>query len=232
MKHNLSIILLNALPDKKIKSLGNKYLIKINKYNNIIDYQIKFLQLLFTNPQIIIVGGFESKRLKKYIDNNYIDKKYNIKYITHDIDDTTNVGTSISVAMDHVLYNNVWILNSNILLGSQLSHIISKNLSHSFVLTHKGKNSIGYIDYQSQLINCYYDLPNTILDSIFIHKTDFDQFNKICNSNIQKLYFFEVLNLCSEANIKLSTVDVSSKYIYYINSINNIEKIKNKLCIN
>ncbi len=231
MKHNYSIILLNALPDKKIKSLGNKYLIKINKSHNIIDYQIKFLKSIFHNPQIIVVGGFESKRLKKYIDNNLI-KKHNIVCVNHDIDDNTNVGTSIQIGVQQVRAGNVWILNSNVLLASKLSNTVQKNLTRSFVLTHKSKSNIGYISQNNKLINCYYDLPCSILDSVFIHQNDFDKFKNVCSSTIEQLYFFEVLNLCSEANIKLSTVDVPSKYVYSVDSITNIEKIKNKICTN
>lgn len=230
MKNNFSIILLNAFPDKKIKSLGNKYLIKINKSYHIIDYQIQFLKSIFNDPQIIIVGGFDSKRLKKYIDNNFTTP-CNITYIDHDIEEITNIGTSIRKGMDIVRNDNVWVLNANILFGSQLCDTIYKNLSHSFVLTHKAKSSIGYIaDRDNRLINCYYDLPYSILDSIFIHKKDFGKFNSVCSGSIEQLYFFEVLNLCSNANITLRTVDIPSKYIYSIDSISNIEKIKKKLC--
>ena len=230
MKNNFSIILLNAFPDKKIKSLGNKYLIKINKSNNIIDYQIKFLSSIFNNPQIIIVGCFESKRVKKYIDNKF--SKFNVTYVDHDITQTTNIGTSIMQGIGGVENNNVWILNSNVLLCKELSSIIYKNLSHSFVLTHKAKSNIGYIADKGRLINCYYDLPNSILDTIYIHKNDFNQFNRVCSSGIEHLYFFEVLNLCISTNMKLNTVNVPSKSIYSIDSIVSIEKIKKKLCIN
>lgn len=231
MKNNFSIILLNAFADKKIKSLGNKYLIKINKSYHIIDYQIQFLQSIFNNPQIIIVGGFDSKRLKKYIDNN-LNEKCGISYIDHDIEEITNIGTSIRKGMDIVRNDNVWVLNANILLGLQLRDTINKNLSHSFVLTHKAKSSIGFIsDETNKLVNCYYDLPYSILDSVFIHKKDFIKFTNICSTSIEQLYFFEVLNLCSNANITLRTVEIPSKYIYSIDSIANIEKIKKKLCI-
>lgn len=231
MKHNYSIILLNALPDKKIKSLGNKYLIKINKSYNIIDYQIKFLRSIFYNPEIIVIGGFEGKKLKKYIDIN-CSNKCNIRYLEHEINETTNIGASIKKGVENASNNNVWIINSTIIFGNSISNIINKNLSRSFVLTYKSnKSNIGYISNNNKLINCYYDLPNTILDSIFIHKNDFLKFNTICKSEIDRLYFFEVINLCSSANIELSTIDLSPKHVYAIDNIANIERIKNKLCI-
>lgn len=230
MKNNYSIIILNALPDRKIKSLGNKYLIKINKTNTIIDYQIKFLKSIFHNPQIIIIGSFESKRLKKYMDNKSL--KNNILCIDHDINQNTNVGASIRYGMQYATGDSVWILNSNILIDSKLCDSIKKNLTRSFVLTHKNKGNIGYIANNDKLINCYYDLPNSIIDSVFIHKNDMGEFHKVCSSSINQLYFFEVLNLCTQANINLSTVDVPSKYIFSVDSISNIEKIRNKLCIN
>lgn len=229
MKNNCSIILLNALPDKKIKSLGNKYLIKINKTQYLIDYQIKFLKSIFYNPEIVIVGGFDSKRLKKYISNHFQNTK--IKYIEHDIDDMTNIGTSIKFALNYISHQNLWIINSTVMLHNKVLDSIRSNTNESFVLTHKSKNNIGYIDNNKKLVNCYYDLPNTILDTIYINKKDIVKFTDLCNSDIEKLYFFEILNLCVESNISLSTVDIPSKYVYLIDSILNIEKIKKKLCI-
>ena len=228
MKKNYSIIVLNALPDKKIKSLGNKYLIKISKKYNVIDYVLKFLNQIFDDPEIIIVGGFDSKRLKKYIDGNFTD--FNIKFVEHEIDNSVNVGASITFGMSLVSNENCLIINTCLLFNKNIVSLLNKNLSHSFVLTNKEKGSIGYTIENKYLLNCYYDLPNNIIDILNISKYDFNKFYEISQSKINKMYFFEILNVCIEKNIKLIPLNVSSKYIHAVDSIHSIEKIKRKIC--
>lgn len=229
MKNNYSIILLNALPDKKIKSLGNKYLIKINKNTNIIDHQVKILCSIFSNPEIIIVSGFDGKRLLKYINNNI--EYQNIKYVEHEVHDQTNIGTSIRCGFDEASNKNIWMVNSNILLNSNITNMVFNNKNRSFVLVNKSNGDIGYISDKNILLNCYYDLPHCIMDSLFINKQDYHAFQNICHSNIEKLYFFEVLNLCTQANINLSILDINVKIVNTIDSSNNIEKLKKNICI-
>ena len=65
-----SIIIIHSLPDKKIKSLGNKALINIGT-ENVIDYQIGFCNKLAKNNEIIVIGAFESKKLQKYLNKKY-----------------------------------------------------------------------------------------------------------------------------------------------------------------
>ncbi len=74
MKLSTTLILLNAFPDKKIKSLGNRLLIDISKEYKIIDYQINLFLQIYKNINVVIVGSFETKKLKKYIKIKYVKK--------------------------------------------------------------------------------------------------------------------------------------------------------------
>jgi hypothetical protein len=229
MKINYSIIILNALPDKKIKSLGNKCLIKITKKNYLIDYLIKLLNHIFGSPEIIIVGGYDSKRLKKYVENNFSSN--NIRYVEHEVDPNTNIGTSIKEAMKFVNHKNCWIINANLVFNKNIASIINKNIKKSFVMVNNDKGPVGYVlDKHNKLLNCYYDLPNSVLDSLYINKNDFDNFYEISQSKINKLYFFEIINLCIDGGLCLEPIDIPSKLIYTLDSVQNIENIKNKIC--
>ena len=61
-----SVILLNALPDKKAKSIGNRCMVSIKNNMNILDYHIHSIKNIFKNPEIIIIDGFDTKKIKKY----------------------------------------------------------------------------------------------------------------------------------------------------------------------
>jgi hypothetical protein len=232
MTNKYSIVLLNALPDKKIKSLGNKCLIKINKKYTLIDYQIDFFNSIFDNPEIIIVGGFDGKRLKKYIDNHLAD--INIKYVEHAVDDGTNIGTSLAVAKKLISHKNCLIINSSLLLYSSIRSLLLDNLNSSFLFVHntdKNKNEVGYIQNNNKLINCYYGLPNIIFDCLYINSYDIEKFLNICGSNIQRYYLFEIINKCIEHDISIKPINITKKSILSIDSTNSIKHIRDKLCI-
>lgn len=192
----ISVVLLNALPDKKIKSLGNKGLIKVYKDINLIDYHIDFFNKLFKNPEIIVVGGFDSKRLYKYIrsKNSYKNK---IRYVDHNIDDDSNIGQSILSSLNLISHKNVLFHNCSVVLDCDIIPIIKKH-KKSFVLSNKKKGDIGCLCSDGYVINCFYDLNDKIYDSIFLYDRDFQILKNIIlsNNNFHKLYLFEVLNLC------------------------------------
>lgn len=221
-----SVILLNALPDKKIKSLGNKCLINITKNTNILDYHIKLINSIFKYPEIIVVGGFESKKLKKYIDHKY----KNIKYIDHIIDNNTNIGTSIYTGLKLVNNtNNCFILNTTFIMDKSIIPIIKKYLYSSFVLTSKSNLGTGCIIENGTISHCYYDLPShSPLDIMYIHQNDVVKFLQLCNNDIKKLFFFELINICVNSNIGLKSLNVPQKSFMLLDSMNSIKKMKNK----
>lgn len=232
MKTKYSIIILNALPDKKIKSLGNKCLININRKSNVIDHHISLCDNLFDDPEIVIVGGFDSKRLKRYIDTNLSSSSKKIKYIEHDIDDNTNIGTSLQYAINNITNNSCFILNSSVLLARSSYKILNNNLTSSFVVVNNDiHGNIGYTSDNNKLINCYYDLPSNVLDCLHIVSKDFPEFYKICQSDISRYYLFEVMNKCIEHKVSLKVVELQTKMFNTIDSANSIKKLREKSCI-
>lgn len=211
-------VILNALPDKKIKYLGNKCLLNTNKNNLVIDSHIKTIRKLFKSTDISIIGGFDSKKLKKYIGLNL--KYKDIKYIEHDITNYSNIGQSIKVAVSNMKNDTgCFLLNSNILLSPSIKIKIEKNTDKSFILT-QNHGDIGYITSDDNYItHCYYGLPNGILDALFISKQDLQAAKKvILNTNIDRLYLFEVVNLLIENKINIIPVSTYKKHIEYIDS--------------
>lgn len=221
-----SVILINSLPDKKIKSIGNRCLIQIKKNKNILDYHISSINKIFKNPQIIIVCAFDTKRVRSYIENNY----KNLQYIEHNIDDYTNYGFSLELALDKIDNKNCLILNTNHILHSSAINKIKKNLNKSFVLYNTKSGEVGLSENNGDLINCYYGLQNTLYDLIYINK---HEIQNIYNSNIdiKKFYMFEIINHYLSLGIKFKSIPINEKAITVINNIKNIEKIRTKSCL-
>jgi|688.fasta_scaffold00568_31 NDP-sugar pyrophosphorylase family protein len=225
-----SVILLDTLPDKKIKSLGNRCLIQLKKNTNILDYHISILNKIFYNPEIILSCGFENKKIKKYLSN----KKYtNIKYLEYDMNDTSNIGACLKEALRMVKGSrNYLIMNTNHILHSFAINKIKEALSYnnSFIMHNSSKGDIGVIINNDRLINCYYDLPNSLYDILYINKKDFDIFNEQ-TYDISKLYLFEIINYYIERGMELRPIRINNKAITVINNMQNIERVKNQLCL-
>lgn len=222
-----SVILLNALPDKKIKSIGNKCLLPINKKINLLDYHINTIYRIYKNPEIIIVCGFDTKKIKKYIN----DKYKNIKYIDHDVNEYTNIGESLVSGLGLVTNDNCLIINANNILHKKaIDKIIQNNDEFSYVLTKKICGDIGFIsDVSKKIINCYYGLPNCICEVLYINKEQFKDFLKIKNHDISKMYLFEIINYCISMNINIQSINIPDSAITLLENLQNIKRL-NKIC--
>lgn len=225
--YKLSIILLNAFPDKKLKSLGNKCLIKLSNDRCLIDYHISILNKLFHFPEIIVVGSFESKKLSKYLKQKYHD--YNIKHVHHEIDNMSNIGTSVVNGVEEASNKNILLINSSILLNKTF-HI---DLTTSSIIINKKKNgNIGCVIENNNVSNCYYGIDNEIYDMLYISSKDYIEFKYLLtNPEIKKLYLFEIMNLCITNNIILKAIDIKNQTLNVVDSNDKIRKLKNKLCI-
>lgn len=223
-----SVILIHSFPDRKIKSLGNRALISIGK-SNIIDYQIQFIKNLVRNPEIIVVGGFEHKKLSKHIHK----KHSNIKYIYHEITDTINIGLSVKLAVRVATGNELIIINGNILIDKRATKDIKSKYKHinCILSTKQNKSTIGCIkDANNILQNCFFDLPQPIYDFISINKQSLVAVKDIIyeTADLEKFYLFEIYNAIINRGIDLYTIDIDSRQIDIIDNIDIIQKITRK----
>jgi choline kinase len=223
-----SIIMLNALPDKKIKSLGNRCLIQIKKNITILDYCIDLFKKIFhqADCEIIIVCAFDNKKIKKYIELRY---PY-IKYIEHQLDDMTNIGHSLQTALSSINGQNCLVVNTNSILVSQSIKKIKSSLDKTFILTsNESGGDIGFIENDGYISNCYYGLPNKIYDIFYINQKQLEDVKKI-TKGVSSMFLFEIINKYISEGIKISPLQIKSNQVQVINDSTQIKKIKKQLC--
>lgn len=221
-----TVILLNGLPDKKIKSIGNRCLIQIKQNKNILDYHVRVVNKLFKTPQIILTcTTLDSKKLKKYVESKYP----HIIYIDHELNNFTNIGSGLELALQKAQpKNNCLILNTNHLLNISAIQKIKNNIDNPFVFYSKNRGSVGIVHDKNKLINCYYDLPNNLYDLLYINNKNFEKINK--KLNISKLYLFEIINCYIENGLDIKPISINKNAINIINNMQNIEKVKKQSC--
>jgi hypothetical protein len=216
----IQIILLNAFPEKKIKSLGNQCLINLSNNKKLIHHYINIFKLKY--HKLTIVCGFEFKKLKKYVSNNI--KSKNLKLLYHDINEKNNIGESIS----HALKNYISYKTEKGLLFINTNLVINKTIFKKFkfdksfiIINSKIKDDIGcLVNKNNMAINCYYGLPNKFYDILYIHKNDILRFQQIQNTkNFNKLFLFEIVNLCIKNDINIKAIDIKPIKIPKIENI-------------
>mgnify|MGYP003342322255 CR=1 FL=1 len=223
-----SIIIIHSLPDKKIKSLGNKALINIGT-ENVIDYQIGFCNKLAKNNEIIVIGAFESKKLQKYL-----NKKYpKVKYISHRLTEFTNIGLGLQYGVEYAMGDNLIIMNGNILIEQAAVSKIKQHIKqkHNFLITtRQSKSNVGFINHEDGTIaNCFFDLPKPLYDLFYIDSIYRNTFSDmIHNRDFEKHYLFEIINESINTNITFRSVEIDSRNIHLIDNNETINKFIRK----
>lgn len=217
---NISVILLNAFPEKKIKTLGNKGLIDIQKNKKLIDYHIDYFSSIASN--IIIVDGYDNKKMYKYLESSgYLDNK-KIKYTYHDISDGNNIGTSIKYALEHTTTNSGLLMHNTSTLFNKKTISKLRSMKNNFCIVQKNKckNDIGCLIKESKIVTCFYGLPIKLIDSLYIDKKNITKFLEIINSTdkISNMFLFEIINIAIEMGIVIEPMEVGNSYIKHITS--------------
>lgn len=221
-----SIMLLNAFPDKKIKSIGNKELIKLSNTKCLIDYKIDLFNTLYHHPEIIIVGGFEGKKLSKYL----LSKKYKTKYIEHEPKDIWNSGKSIMEGLDRVSGNSLLISSSSVVLDYSAIPNLQKTKSSFVVYQSQKSENIGcVVDDNNNIVRCFYGLDNCIYDMLFLDSQGIRSLRSIVNNtDISKMYLFEIINLCLLNGTQINMIKTNKKSVQTIDSIDSVKLLESK----
>lgn len=217
-------ILIASIPDKTIKHMSGKALIKIHQ-DIFLNHQIKNLLKTNKKAHIFVMCAFESKKILEQI---FTHKR--VSYISHDYTEFSNVGQSLRSVIDHIPPNSdIQIIN----LSMVIDPIIIKNLKlkeSSIIINHsaKFKSKIGCtLDRDNNVEFVFYDLPNKICEYLYISKKDNDMFKFIVKNNIKNnMYLFEIINTLILHKMSISTIEMKSNIIHF-NNIDQIINIKN-----
>lgn len=223
--NKLTVVFLASMPDKGMKSLGNKSLIKIDT-KTILDHQIHHIQKAYKNANIIVVCGFESKRFSKLMVNTK-----NISIIEHDIDDYTNFGRSLREAITNIDYDSdIIFINSNAIISYDM--INQLNYNQSFVIVNnnnKFDSPIGCTFNKDKIEYIFYDLKYKICEFFYFNNQDTKILRSVISKATDNQYIFELINLCISLGMRLVPSIVNTDRVIFYDNINKIKKIKKVL---
>lgn len=217
-------ILIASIPDKSMRHMSNRALIKIN--NDIfINHQINSLLRLNKHAKIIVVCSFESKKiLAQTVRHN------RVTYIEHQYNEYSNVGQSIKCAIDIIPPNNVIsIMNLAMTIDPSIfKQIKPKESSVIINNSKKFQSKIGCtINKDNKIEFVFYDLPHKLCEYLFISKKDHVKFVEIMNKYVKNnMYLFEVINTLLLHNMRIETISTNNNIIH-LQSANQLPNIKN-----
>lgn len=206
MSHKISIIIICSLPTRGMKTIGNIALLEYKK-QTLIEYHIKTILSIFKKPDIIVVGGFEHKKLKKILE------KYPVNFIHHNINDNTNDGSSLLIGMRYVKHNKVIVLDINHLITKKYwSKIIFGKNSSIFINNHiTFSNKIGAVINNDIVEHLFFSLPTQIMNMFYLTKNHIIELKNMSLDSNQNKFIFEIINnLIKIEPIKYQTINLKS----------------------
>lgn len=201
--------------NKGMKSKGCNGLIPINKKSNLFQNQYRVIKKVFPSSKIIYIYGFESKKIRNYLTNNYDDV-----VSVHNKDfDTSGYIKSLSCASKY-LGNSSLIFFGDLILSTQMFKHFDKKRSQVFV-NKKTKNTLGCtIDNQNFVQNISYGLDNYLTNMYYIHKKDMPSFKYYVDEDKYRNYFlFEIVN---------NLIDTGTQFNIVMNNNKNLCKTLSK----
>jgi len=197
---------------KGMKSKGCYGLIQINQRTNLFEAQYKAIKTTFPRSKIIYVYGFENKKIKRYLGQNYQDV---IAIENQEYNDTGFVN-SIRCASDY-LDQNCLIFFGDLAIKSEMFKNFNREKSHIY-LNKKNHNSLGCIINNNHVQNISYGLDNYLLNMYYINKKNIETFSYYINDiKLRNYFLFEIINKMIDQGIDFQPSVQNNKQIMSIN---------------
>lgn len=217
----VSIILLAAGPGNRMKSLGVRSLIKIPNGNTIIEHQLKTINSVFNNNEVILVTGYDSDKVMDKTPNNII-KIENENY------ENTNISRSIAIGLRACTTEFVYIIYGDLLFNEQSLNIPFDR--SSLLIDSSGlmdNSQIGCNIDNNNIELLLYGLNNKWAQITFFTNKELRLLKSIVwNRNNDKKFGFEIINDVIDAGGKFNAIINNNAKIFDIDSGKDLEKVK------
>lgn len=220
----LSIIIIASMPTKGMKSIGNVSLLPINKKQSILEKHITNIQSVFNNAEIIVVGGFENKKMQKLL-----SKYNNIKYVYHEVENHSNETKSFYEGLKVCKNNKCIVFNANCIANKSFWSKIKYRTKKSITVINSSKkfhSEIGATIKNQEINYIFYGLPHKITNVYLLQKQHIDYFLQHYIEPWGSRYLFETINMLCKKD-KMYYQDIVNS-IFIINSMKDYNKITKK----
>ena len=160
-----AFIIFASRPISNTKSLGCPL---VNNYfgTEIIDFQLDIIKMVCKNPEIVIIGGYDIKKILKHIRR---DEYSVVENILHEL---TNSAEDLKIGLNATRSKNVVIIDGSFIPSIDSFKLIFNNPNHSYIL---------YSVRESDQIGCELDNSKAKVSYFsFISKNKTKGINYLC----------------------------------------------------
>jgi hypothetical protein len=204
----ISIILICDNPGYRMKSYGPTSLITINDHK-LIDLQIKTIQQLFSNFEIILCVGFDSEKICRYIRAKY--EKINIRVVENQLFNNTNSCESVRLSLNNTLNHKILLCDGNLLFNHKALSLIDTDQTCVLIETNPCSNLEVGININDNNEAQYFSFGayRTWSEILFLHNTDYvEAFRKIvAHKDNKNKFIFEALNEMLKTKHKIKCIN-------------------------
>lgn len=190
MSSDISIIIPAAGLGKRMKAYGPKASIYLDKFQTVLQRQIKILKLIFPKSNIIVVCGFQKEKIYEIIDEN-IECVENKKY------KDSNICLSIKLALDKCCSKKVLIINGDLVFSKEIFTNLPKNFSWVAIDNNLNQRSseVGVTIVNDEVTNFCYGLTPKWGHIVYLMGKEMEIFKELVSlERSEKKFSFEILN--------------------------------------
>lgn len=214
----VTVILLYHSFVPKMKSFGNIAMIPIDKKSKLIDSHISAIKQSVKDFDLIISSGYDSKRVQKYVYQNYSD--LDVRCVENIIYENSNICESIRIAINNTKNTNILIINGNFIFEAKDLETMLQNGYGTIASTSKKNNTLDIavnIDNQDSGLEhiSYGSSGDGWCEVLYINKkTIVNEMKKILEGETFKTkIFYELVNHMIKRNIRINCHKTNSKIV-------------------
>lgn len=164
-----------------------KSLLKINN-KSLIEHQIDIINKIFTNKEIIIVGGYKSDKLFNILPKGVIK-------VVNDRFDETNVAKSIGDGLKACSTDLVIVIYGDLFFNKRLLSLPFRKNSCIISNNAMSDKEIGLNQNGNKLESLYYDLPTKWAQVAFYQGLELELLKKVCfDKKNEKMFGYQCIN--------------------------------------
>ena len=216
----VSVIIPAAGLGNRMNSYGPKCLFPTSKGSTILTKIVSNVKKVYPHCEIIVAVGFDADKVIKATPKD-------VRIVENQLYDTTNMVESIRLSLNNSIYNDVIIINGDLIFNVFTLQNLTCGGSCVIVDSQKRfqKNEIGVTVVDNNAVHFSYGLPTKWAQIVYLTGKELKLFKEFCdNKENNKKYTFEILNMIIEAGGCIVTDEPKGMRITEIDSMKDLPR--------
>lgn len=175
-----------------------KSLVNIDDFK-LIDYQTLLIKKLYPYAEIVLVCGFDSKRVVKYIHSSSVCK--HVRVVDNSNFKTTSSLHSLKLAVNSIAESNVFVMHGDRILNNEAIQINDPEFPFVVIDRYNQRKECVGVAYQDDYLrNMSYGLKSKWAELFYIPQSVFYSLRDYCNSLKSNANIYELINVINESH--------------------------------